>query len=116
VDVPSPINIAEDEEGTVTAMDPKTHRNDVYEGVPLNVLVSDLAYRRAEVYRRSFAFRDTEAVSSADLDMHSAVVVADSRDGKRLGSDRPFCFIAKDNLGGPVLVQHVSYIRLSRAP
>jgi hypothetical protein len=62
--------------------------------------------------KSAFANFATEPVrASADLDMQSDVIVADTINGKRLGVDHPFCFIAKNSHGDPVVIKKLSYIK-----
>jgi hypothetical protein len=58
------------------------------------------------------AFKDKLAVSSADLDLQSDLIVADTINGKRLGADHPFCSIAKNSHGEPVVIKELAYIKV----
>jgi hypothetical protein len=83
----------------VEVPDDKTKQTDSYQGVGLGELVPHPSGLRVDVFRENWAFGDKLAVSTVDLDMHSEVVVACAKNGKRLGTDHPFCLIAKDNHG-----------------
>jgi hypothetical protein len=59
---------------------------------------------------------DKLAVSSADLDIGSDVMVVDTINGHRLRGDDPFWLLAKNNRGDLVVVRHLAYIRLAENP
>src|SRR6202163_1682954 len=61
----------------VSVPDPKTNRTNLYEGTVLTQFVPDISHYRVDVFRAS-SFRDKLAVSSADLDMGSDVIVVDT--------------------------------------
>jgi hypothetical protein len=100
----------------VNVSGPKINQRDVYEGVILKDLASNLSSYNIEAFRDFWAFRDKQAISSADLDMRSNVIVADTINGKRLGRDHPFCFIARNNRGDLVVVRNLAYVRLAGTP
>jgi hypothetical protein len=97
---------------TVDVSDLKTNQKNQYEGVTLSQLVPNASGYRIEVFQDSLAFKDKLAVSSADLDMQSGVIIADTINGKRLGADHPFCFIAKNSYGDPVVIKELLYIKV----
>jgi hypothetical protein len=95
---------------------PKLRKNqNMYAGVSLKDLIPDLMGRRIEIFQDS-TFREKEVASSADLDLHSDIIVADTIDGKRLRKDHPFCFIAKSARWDWVLVNKMTYIRVAGTP
>jgi hypothetical protein len=100
---------------TVNVSDLKTNIGNQNEGVSLGQLVPNSSGYQIEVFRDSFAFKDKLAVSSANLDMQSALIVADTINGKSLGKDHQFCFIAKNSHGDPVVIKEFSYIKVISA-
>lgn len=100
---------------TVDVPDPKTNQKNSYEGVALKELIPNPSGRRVDVFEYTLAFRDRLAISSADLDMQSEVIVAYSKNGKRLAGN-PFCLIAKNTHGDLVVISKLSYIRLDKTP
>ena len=100
---------------TVEVPDPKTHQKDSYVGVALKELIPNSSGHRFDVLESTWAFRDRLAVSSADLDMQSEVVVPYAENGKKLAGN-PFYFIAKNAHGDLVVISKLSYIRLDKTP
>jgi hypothetical protein len=101
---------------SVDVADPTTHQRNVYEGVPLVQLDANSSRYKVEVFRDVSLFGDKLAVSSADLNMESDAVLADTVNGKRLGSDHPFCFIGLNRQGNLMVVRNLSYIRFAGKP
>jgi hypothetical protein len=99
----------------VLVSDPKTNRTSLYEGTLLSRLVPGIAHYRVDIYRDFWAFRDKLAASSADLDPRADLIVVDTINGKRLGPDHPFCLIARNKRGDPVVIRELAYIRLADA-
>lgn len=97
----------------VGVVDPRTNLKNVYEGVPLKELVSGLNHYQLEIYRDFWAFKDKHVVLSPSLSVQSDVIVADTINGKRLRTDHPFCLIARNDRGEPVVVSNLAYIRLT---
>lgn len=100
---------------TVDVYDPKTNLNDSYDGVALNVLLPDSSVRRVDVFEDGRLFHDRLAISSADLDLHSPVIVAYNKNGKTLGQ-HSFCLIAKSRNDNWVVISKLAYIRLDNTP
>jgi hypothetical protein len=98
----------------VDVVDPKTNLTNVYEGVPLKELVSGTQHYQLEVYRDFWAFKDKHVVLSSSLSVQSDVIVADTINGKRLRTDHPFCLIARNDRGDPIVVRNLAYLRLTR--
>jgi hypothetical protein len=96
---------------TVDIPDPKAKRDDVYEGVTLDELAPNATGRRVDVFKDTWGLRDRLAMSNVGLDYKSEVIVAYSKNGKRL-AEHPFCLIAKNAHGNIVIVRNLSYIRL----
>jgi len=97
----------------VDVVDPKTNRKNVYEGVPLKELVSGIHRYQLEIYQDFWAFKDKHIVLSPNLSMQSDVIVADTINGKRLKTDHPFCLIARNDRGDPIIISNLAYIRLT---
>lgn len=93
----------------------KTNQVNRYEGVSLSHLIAAASGYRLEIFQRSLAFKEKLAISSADLDMESDVISADTVNGKRLGADYPFCLVAKNRHGDSIVVDKLSYIKVDPA-
>ena len=97
----------------VGIVDPKTNLKNVYEGVPLKELVPGLLRYQLEVYRDFWAFKDKRVLLGASRSAQSDVIVADTINGKRLRTDHPFCLIARNDRGDPIVVSNLAFIRLT---
>ena len=100
----------------VSETDPTTNAKISYEGVSLNDLVPDALTRyRFEVTEGQFlGLFHRHAVSSGDLSLTSEIVVADTKNGKRMTGYTPFFFVAKRKNGDVVVVRRLISIRLER--
>ena len=97
---------------TVTAIDPRTKKAKSYEGVSLEELVpSAYTHHTFTVFKEFWAFRDKRAVRSADLDMSSKMIVADTINGKRNAGDDPFYFVGKTPTGNVIVIKNLAYIK-----
>jgi hypothetical protein len=79
----------------------------------LKELVSGIHRYQLEIYQDFWAFKDKHVVLSPNLSMQSDVIVADTMNGKRLKTDHPFCLIARNDRGDPIIVNNLAYIRLT---
>ncbi len=103
---------------TVTALNPKSKRNSIYEGVLLEDLVpGGLDRYTFDVFTpRWIGFTDKFALSSRSLTRDATIiVVADTIDGKKLKTENPYIFIAKMGNGVPLIVNSVAFLRLNSA-
>ena len=98
---------------SVDVVDPRTNLKNVYEGVPLKELISGIHRYQLEVYRDFWAFKDKRVLLGPSLSVQSDVIVADTINGKRLRADHPFCLIARNVGGDPIVVSNLAYIRLT---
>jgi len=97
---------------TVSAIDPGTKTVKLYEGVSLEELAPGAYTQSAfEVFKEFWAFRDKLAVRSADLDLSSKLIVADTVNGKQIGGDDPFYFVGKTQAGKSVVIKKIADIR-----
>lgn len=81
---------------TVTETDPATNVTHTYEGVALDQLLPGTVLTSPnEVIEVEFDTHRTVTLSTADLDLQSKPMIADTVDGKALTGESPYCFVAK---------------------
>jgi hypothetical protein len=96
---------------TTRITDPNSGMTHEYEGVGLSSLIpSLLTMRGSQILEIASDNQRTIEIALSDLDPKFATIVADAVDGKVLGSDVPYDFVATTRQGKAVLVIRVKLI------
>ena len=101
---------------TVIVADPVTRTTHVYEGVALERLVPNAAWRaQGEAIEIGFGADKTLTIAADDLDPQTKLIVVDTVDGKPLSGAAPYYLVTKPRSKPEQAIAHVRYITLKAA-